>query len=116
MRTRYDDVYAVGDVVAPSLGIGMAGVILHSYLKYVVASLVSDIKGAYIGDDFRITGSCLLDVGGFGMAAACDFTGMVLKRAQYPDCTFLPPNHPTRIFKEFFEKEYFSWLLGHVPR
>jgi len=115
MRTSHDDVYAVGDVVAPSLGIGMAGVILHSYIGYPIASIISDIKGTYITKDFRVTGSCVLDVGGFAMAAQCDFTKVVLKQAIYPDCMFLPPSSIARIFKEFFEKQYFSWLLGYVP-
>ncbi len=114
-RTKYDDVYAIGDVAAPPLRLGMAGVILHSYLKYVVNSIVSDIKGTYIGSDFRIFASCALDVGGFGMAAACDFTKIPTGQAPYPDCMFLPPSSTVRIFKEFFEKEYFAWLLKYVP-
>ncbi len=115
MKTKYDDVYAVGDVVAPTLNLGMAGVIAHSYLKYVVASIISDIKGTYITSDFKVVGTCVMDVGGFGMAAACDFTNVVLKKAQYPDCMFLPPTSFARTFKEVFEKQYFSWLLGYVP-
>lgn len=115
MRTKYDEVYAVGDVAAPSLKIGMAGVILHSYIGYTTASIIADIKGAYISKDFRVSGSCALDVGGFGMAAMCDFTNMVLGRASYPDCVFLPPSGVARMLKELFEKQYFSWLLGHVP-
>jgi len=116
MRTKYDDVYAVGDVAAPSLKLGMAGVILHSYIKYPLASIISDIKGSYISKDFRVFGSCVLDVGGFGMAAACDFTDLVLGKAAYPNCMFLPPTSFSRVFKEMFEKQYFSWLLSYVPR
>ena len=115
-RTKYDDVYAIGDIVAPSIGLGMAGVIMHSYLKYVTEAIVSDIKGVYIGSDFRIFASCVLDVGGFGMAAACDFTKCVLRESQYPDCIFLPPTGISRVFKEWFEKLYFTWLLGYYPR
>jgi sulfide:quinone oxidoreductase len=116
MRTKYDDVYAVGDVAAPTLRLGMAGVILHSYIQYPIASIVSDIKGSYISRDFRVFGSCVMDVGGFGMAAACDFTKLVLGEAEYPDCLFLPPTSFSRVFKEMFEKQYFSWLLSYVPR
>ncbi len=115
MRTKYDDVYAIGDVAAPSLKLGMAGVILHSYIKYPVASIVSEIKGVYISSDFKVFGSCVMDVGGFGMAAACDFTKLVLGEARYPDCLFLPPTSFSRVFKEMFEKLYFSWLLGYIP-
>jgi hypothetical protein len=57
----------------------------------------------------------VMDVGGFGMAAACDFTKLVLGQAQYPDCLFLPPTSFSRVFKEMFEKQYFAWLLGYVP-
>jgi len=115
MRTKYDDIYAVGDIAAPSLRIGMAGVILHSYIKYPIASIISDIKGTYVSSDFRVFGSCVMDVGGFGMAAACDFTKLVYGEAQYPECVFLPPTGFSRVFKEMFEKQYFSWLLGYVP-
>jgi sulfide:quinone oxidoreductase len=115
MRTKYDDVYAVGDVAAPSLRLGMAGVILHSYLKYPLASIISEIKGVYVSSEFRVFGSCVMDVGGFGMAAACDFTKLVLGQAQYPDCLFLPPTSFSRVFKEMFEKQYFAWLLGYEP-
>jgi hypothetical protein len=57
----------------------------------------------------------VMDVGGFGMAVACDFTKLVLGQAQYPDCLFLPPTSFSRVFKEMFEKQYFAWLLGYVP-
>jgi Uncharacterized NAD(FAD)-dependent dehydrogenases len=116
MKTKYDDVYAIGDVVAPSLKLGMAGVLVHSYFKYTLASIISDIKGVYLSNDFRVFGTCVMDVGGFGMAAACDFTKVVLGEAQYPDCIFLPPTSFSRVFKEMFEKQYFSWLLGYIPK
>ncbi len=113
---KYDDVYVVGDVVAPNVPLGMAGTILHSYSPYVVSNIVADVKGVSIGQPtFRVFGTCALDVGGFGMAAACDFTPFVQKKKPYPDCFFLPPAKPVRIFKEFFEKMYFAWLLGEVP-
>ena len=42
-------------------------------------------------------------------------TKMPTGQAPYPDCMFLPPSSTVRIFKEFFEKEYFAWLLKYVP-
>ncbi|MCY0859998.1 MAG: FAD/NAD(P)-binding oxidoreductase [Sulfolobaceae archaeon] len=116
MRTvKYDDVYAIGDVVAPHLGIGMAGVIAHSYVKYVVNAISSDIKGTYKSSDFRVYATCAFDAGGIGMTGACDFTPQILKTAPLPDCVILPPSSTITIFKEYFEKQYFSWLLGYVP-
>ena len=113
---RYGDVYVVGDVVAPNVPLGMAGTILHSYAPYVVSNIAAEVKGVSLGQPtFRVFGTCALDVGGFGMAAACDFTPFVQKKKPYPDCFFLPPAKPVRIFKEFFEKIYFAWLLGEVP-
>ena len=116
MRTKYDDVYAIGDVVAPTLGVGMAGVILHAYVKYTIEKIVSDIKGVYLGSDFRVFTSCVLDTGTFGMAAACDFTKSITGEAKYPECVFLPPTSISRVFKEWFEITYFTWLLGYAPR
>lgn len=113
---KYDDVYLIGDLVAPNLPVGMAGTILHSYAPWVVNNIVADVAGVSIGNPpFRIVGTCALDVGAYGMAAACDFTPYVKKLKPYPDCMFLPPSPVTRIFKEMFEKVYFNWLLGVVP-
>ncbi|AET33109.1 FAD-dependent pyridine nucleotide-disulfide oxidoreductase [Pyrobaculum ferrireducens] len=113
---KYDDVYVVGDVAAPNVPVGMAGTILHSYAPWVVSNIAADLAGVSIGKPpFRIVGTCALDVGAYGMAAACDFTQFVKKQKPYPDCMFLPPSPVTRIFKEMFEKVYFNWLLGVVP-
>lgn len=113
---KYDDIYVVGDVVAPNVPVGMAGTILHSYAPWVVSNIVADLVGVSLGKPpFRIVGTCALDVGAYGIAAACDFTSFVKKQKPYPDCMFLPPSPVTRIFKEMFEKIYFNWLLGVVP-
>lgn len=113
---KYDDVYLVGDVVAPNIPVGMAGTIVHAYAPWVVSNIVADLAGVSVGKPpFRIVGTCALDVGAYGMAAACDFTPFVKKQKPYPDCMFLPPTPVTRIFKEMFEKMYFNWLLGAVP-
>ncbi|MFN3805018.1 MAG: NAD(P)/FAD-dependent oxidoreductase [Pyrobaculum sp.] len=113
---KYDDVYVIGDVAAPNVPVGMAGTIVHSYSRHVVSNIIADLTGIYLGNPpLRIVGTCMLDVGGFGMAAACDFTPFVKKQKPHPDCTFLSPSPVTRIFKEMFEKTYFSWLLGAVP-
>ncbi len=112
----YDDIYLIGDVAAPNVPVGMAGTILHSYVPWVVSNIASDVAGISIGrSPFRVVGTCTLDVGAYGMAAACDFTPFVKKQKPYPDCMFLPPSPTTRLFKEMFEKIYFSWLLGVVP-
>ncbi|ABO08873.1 NAD(P)/FAD-dependent oxidoreductase [Pyrobaculum calidifontis] len=113
---KYDDVYVIGDVAAPNVPVGMAGTILHSYMPWVISNIAADLFGVYLGKPpFRIVGTCALDVGAFGMAAACDFTPFVKKQKPYPDCMFLPPAPATRLFKEMFEKVYFNWLLGVVP-
>jgi len=113
---KYDDVYVIGDVAAPNVPVGMAGTILHSYMPWVVSNIAADVVGVSLGlKTFRITGTCLLDTGGFGMAAACDFTEMVKGKRPYPNCIFVPPSPVVRLGKEMFEKMYFNWLLGVVP-
>ncbi|MBP1357713.1 MAG: hypothetical protein JZD40_04410, partial [Sulfolobus sp.] len=87
----------------------------HSYVKYVVNAISTDIKGTYKSADFRVYATCAFDAGGIGLTGACDFTPLVLKTAPLPDCVILPPSSAITIFKEYFEKQYFSWLLGHVP-
>ncbi|MEM4509357.1 MAG: FAD/NAD(P)-binding oxidoreductase [Pyrobaculum sp.] len=113
---KFDDVYVIGDVAAPNVPVGMAGTILHSYAPYVVSNILSDLNGASLGKpSFRVVGTCMMDTGGFGMAAACDFTPFVKKQKPYPDCIFLPPAPALRVIKEVFEKLYFGWLLGRAP-
>jgi len=114
---KYDDVYVVGDVAHPNVPVGMAGVVFHSYLDFVVARMLQDLLGVSPPQpEFKLVGTCSFDVGGFGLFGVCDFTRFVRGEAPYPACTMIPSNKVFRLAKRLFEDMYFSWLLGVNPK
>lgn len=103
---KYDNVYGVGDVIAPSLGIGMAGVFAHFQAEYVASSIVDEIKGAYMGEHYNMSGVCVMDMGYLGAAVYCDFTRRIMS-GEYPDCVILGGMKAFRAVKYAFER---YWL------
>lgn len=104
---KFDNVYGVGDVVAPSLGIGMAGVFAHFQAEHVASRIVDEIKGAYMGEHYNMSGVCVMDMGYLGAAVYCDFTKRILKD-EYPDCVILGGMRAFRAIKYAFEKYWLS--------
>lgn len=104
---KYDNVYGVGDVVAPSLGIGMAGVFAHFQAEHVASRIVDEIKGAYMGEHYNMSGVCVMDMGYLGAAVYCDFTRRILK-GEYPDCVILGGMKAFRAIKYAFERYWLS--------
>ncbi|MEM1712104.1 MAG: FAD/NAD(P)-binding oxidoreductase [Acidilobaceae archaeon] len=102
----YDNVYGIGDVIAPSLGIGMAGVFAHFQAEYVASNIIDDIKGTYMGEHYNMSGVCVMDMGYVGAAVYCDFTKRILEDA-YPDCVMLGGMRAFRAVKYAFER---YWL------
>jgi len=103
---KYDNVYGVGDVIAPSLGIGMAGVFAHFQAEHVASRIVDEIAGAYMGEHYNMSGVCVMDLGYVGAAVYCDFTRRILA-GDYPDCVILGGMRAFRAVKYAFEK---YWL------
>jgi len=64
----YDDAYAVGDVVAPTLGLPMAGFLAH-YEAMMVASSIMGREG--LGKAEAI---CPIEMGQYSVIPHCDFT------------------------------------------
>ncbi len=109
---KYREVFGVGDVVAPSLGIGMAGVFAHFEAEYVATQIVDEIEGVYSGSDYNRSGICVMDLGYVGAAVYCDFKGKILGYSEYPDCVMLGGMRAFRVFKYAFEKLWFARWLG----
>lgn len=109
---KYDDVYGIGDVVAPNLGIGMAGVFAHFQAEYVATRILDDVKGVFMGEHYNMIGSCVMDLGYIGAAAFCDFTEIILKKAQYPKCWMLGGMPLFRFIKVAFERMFLSQIFG----
>ena len=108
---KYDDVYGIGDVVAPNLGLGMAGVFAHFQAEHVVSRIIDDALGVYMGEHYNMSGVCVMDLGYLGAAVYCDFTRRVLY-GEEPDCRMLGGARAFRVFKEAFEKQWFASLFG----
>lgn len=108
LRTpKYDNIYGVGDVVAPSLGIGMAGVFAHFQAEYVASRIIDDIRGTYMGEHYNMSGVCVMDMGYVGAAVYCDFTRKIMA-GEYPDCVILGGMKAFRAVKYAFEKYWLS--------
>ncbi len=104
---KYDNVYGVGDVIAPSLGIGMAGVFAHFQAEYVASRIVDEIKGTYMGEHYNMSGVCVMDMGYLGAAVYCDFTKKIMS-GEYPDCVILGGMKVFRAIKYAFERFWLS--------
>jgi sulfide:quinone oxidoreductase len=104
---KYREVFGVGDVIAPSLGIGMAGVFAHFEAEYVASQILDEALGTYSGTDYNRSGICVMDLGYAGAAVYCDFTGKIMDTSEYPDCAMLGGMKAFRIIKYAFER---MWL------
>lgn len=67
LKTKHENVFAIGDVAAISLVSGKplprAGVFAHLEAEVVVANIISDIKGLPAGKEFDGHGFCFLELG-----------------------------------------------------
>ena len=109
---RYPEVFGIGDVVAPSIGLGMAGVFAHFQADHVVSQILDRIRGAFMGELYNMVGVCVMDTGHMGAAVWCDFSDKLFGRAPYPDCRLLGGMRLFRAVKEGFERFWFAHLFG----
>ncbi|MCE4604619.1 MAG: NAD(P)/FAD-dependent oxidoreductase [Aeropyrum sp.] len=104
---KYDNVFGVGDIVAPSLGLGMAGIFAHFQAEFVAAQIADEVLGTYMGEHYNMSGVCVMDLGYVGAAVYCDFSGKVKGESKYPDCVILGGMRAFRPLKYAFER---YWL------
>ena len=109
---RYDNVYGIGDVVAPTIGLGMAGVFAHFQAEHVASQIVDRIRGAFMGELYNMVGVCVMDTGYMGAAVWCDFADKLSGRTPYPDCRMLGGMRAFRAVKVGFEQFWFAHLFG----
>lgn len=109
---RYENVFGIGDVVAPTVGLGMAGVFAHFQADHVATQIVDRVRGAYMGELYNMVGLCVMDTGYMGAAVWCDFTDKLHGRADHPDCRLLGGMRAFRAVKAGFEKYWFANLFG----
>src|SRR5512134_3766206 len=56
---RYDTVYGIGDVVAPTIGLGMAGVFAHFQAEHVATQILDEVRGGFMGELYNMVGVCV---------------------------------------------------------
>jgi len=106
------NVYGIGDVVAPTIGLGMAGVFAHFQAEHVATQILDGVRGAFMGELYNMVGVCVMDTGYMGAAVWCDFEGKLRGRSPYPDCRMLGGMRAFRAVKVGFEQFWFAHLFG----
>jgi sulfide:quinone oxidoreductase len=109
---HYDSVYGIGDVVAPTIGLGMAGVFAHFQAEHVASQILDRTRGVFMGELYNMVGICVMDTGYMGAAVWCDFTDKLVGRSPYPDCRLLGGMRAFRAVKVAYERYWFSHLFG----
>jgi sulfide:quinone oxidoreductase len=112
LHPRFDNVWGIGDVVAPTIGLGMAGVFAHFQAEHVVSQIIDRERGAYLGELYNMVGVCVMDTGYMGAAVWCDFTDKLFGRTDVPDCRMLGGMRAFRAVKAGFERYWFANLFG----
>ncbi len=108
----FEDVWGIGDVAAPTIGLGMAGVFAHFQAEHVVAQILDKVRGTYVGELYNMVGVCVMDTGYEGAAVWCDFTDKLCGRTTVPDCRMLGGMRAFRAVKSGFEAYWFANLFG----
>ena len=112
VSSKSEDVWGIGDVVAPTIGLGMAGVFAHFQAEHVVTQIIDRARGTYVGELYNMVGVCVMDTGYEGAAVWCDFTDKLFKRSEVPDCRMLGGMRAFRAVKSGFEAYWFANLFG----
>lgn len=90
LATRFEGVYAVGDVT--SVGTPKAGVFAEGAARVVADQLIARIRGASAPPGYDGTGSCYIEFGGHEVARVdVDF----FSTPGHPTGTFVPPSPET---------------------
>lgn len=111
LKTKYENVFAIGDVAAISLISGKplprAGVFAHFEAEVVVANIVSNMNGKPAGKEFDGNAFCFLEVG-FGKAGLASGN---FYADPVPDVKMKRPGRRWHWGKILFEK---YWLLKWI--
>lgn len=109
---KFDDIYAIGDVISPTLGMGMAGAFAHFEADTAATFITDDITGSYLTLPFNPVAMCAMEGGSYGWVAYCDF-GNKLKDPTYNfnDCTLMGRGRIYKVLHSVYEKYYYATIL-----
>jgi sulfide:quinone oxidoreductase len=109
LQTRYERVYAIGDVTTIMLPVGKplpkAGVFAHYEAETVAENIAAEIKGKKPAHTFDGQGSCFLELG----AGRAGFAGGDFYATPEPRVTMRWPGYHWHWAKILFER----WWLSH---
>jgi sulfide:quinone oxidoreductase len=109
---EFEGVWGIGDVVAPTIGLGMAGVFAHFQAEHVASQIIDRVRGTFVGELYNMVGICVMDTGYEGAAVWCDFSEKLAGRSDVPDCRLLGGMRSFRAVKSGFEAYWFANLFG----
>ena len=110
---KYDDIYSLGDAIAPTLGLGMAGVFAHFQADSVVSFVLNDIEGIYPAFPYNKVGLCVSDMGSTGWISYCNFAGVMKNKSiPYPDCGVLGSGLLFKLAHTIYEKYFLGAIYG----
>lgn len=110
---KYDDIYGLGDAIAPSIGIGMAGVFAHFQADTVASMVAGDILGAYDPMPYNTLGLCASDTGDAGWIAYCDFKDkLTVPGTAFPDCRSMGKSKILKLAHSIYEKYFLASVYG----
>ncbi len=107
-----ETIWGIGDVVAPTIGLGMAGVFAHFQAEHVASQILDRVRGTFVGELYNMVGVCVMDTGYEGAAVWCDFTEKLAGRSEFPDCRLIGGMRSFRAVKAGFERYWFANLFG----
>lgn len=110
---KFDNVFIIGDVVNPAINLPPAGVVAHFQAEFVSTEIISEIKGAYVGESFSPVAMCIMDFGDDAVLPMCEFSKVYVDLSGPPSCGILGRGKEVRLLKLGFE---FMWFASYLPK
>lgn len=110
---KYEDIYGLGDAIAPTIGLGMAGVFAHFQADSVSSLVLNDIEGIYPPFAYNKVGLCASDMGSTGWISYCDFSAKIRDNSvPFPDCGVLGSGPLFKLAHSIYEKYFLGAVYG----
>lgn len=106
---RYPSVFGAGDIVAPSLGIGMAGTLGVFEGAHVADVLAAELSDGRAPAEPRLGAICFMHMGRTGSFMYCDFQPVV--RGGEPACVVMPELPYFLRARSAFAEDWFETMI-----
>ncbi|HZD38037.1 MAG TPA: FAD/NAD(P)-binding oxidoreductase, partial [Actinomycetes bacterium] len=111
---EHRNVFGVGDVIAPTLRVGMAGTLGVFEGAFAADRIAAELSGAVPPEAPRMQAICFLDTGTTGSLLHCDFSAPAAGTGPAA-CTLMPELPFFRTAKRLFADDWFtSMVTGEV--